>query len=399
MSGIFLSFFGGALPTFAVSPSTASVNEGSSVTFTVTTTNVSDGTTLYWSLNTVSGTINTSDFTGAAVTGSFSISSNTGSVALTLANDTTTEGSESFQLQVRTGSTSGTIVATSSTVTIGDTSLSPSTWSINSSTDFSSNSVYNVQDISSGQTFYVYAKTINSKKTLCVMAGRQTGSGSQFHYSNSWWSNKIKINDNATQANIYSNTTTNFASEAFFRVPIAGAFVTSVLDNNNPNAWIEYSGTLSNSNSIGNGAESNIPAGALTYYTKGESSNTSGNWYSLYYSSNGDGSEPGQGSYGYWGFDMRTAYAGGSNSRSRSRFGYTATRELFSGSYYSSSGLGFGAASDDQDGGTGSPGVIASSGYTNARSNAGNSGLDENVYEFSLEFWIIPQNNWQYRIL
>ena len=125
MSGIFLSFFGGALPTFAVSPSTASVNEGSSVTFTVTTTNVSDGTTLYWSLNTVSGTVNTSDFTGAAVTGSFSISSNTGSVALTLANDVTAEGSESFQLQVRTGSTSGTIVATSSTVTINDTSTVP----------------------------------------------------------------------------------------------------------------------------------------------------------------------------------------------------------------------------------------------------------------------------------
>ena len=115
---------GSAPPTFAVSPSTASVNEGSSVTFTVTTSNVSDGTTLYWSLNTVSGTVNTSDFTGAAVTGSFSISSNTGSVVLALANDTTTEGSESFQLQVRTGSTSGTIVATSSTVTIADTSLS-----------------------------------------------------------------------------------------------------------------------------------------------------------------------------------------------------------------------------------------------------------------------------------
>jgi len=114
---------GAAAPVYAVSPSTASVNEGSSVTFTVTTANVPDGTTLYWSLNTVSGTINTSDFTGAAVTGSFTITSGSGSVVLTLANDTTTEGSESFQLQVRTGSTSGTIVATSSTVTIGDTSI------------------------------------------------------------------------------------------------------------------------------------------------------------------------------------------------------------------------------------------------------------------------------------
>jgi len=113
---------GSFLPTYSISPSTTSVNEGSSVTFTVTTTNVSSGTTLYWTLNTVSGTINSSDFSGGATSGSFTITNGSGSVALTLANDVTTEGSESFQLQVRTNSTSGTIVATSSTVTINDTS-------------------------------------------------------------------------------------------------------------------------------------------------------------------------------------------------------------------------------------------------------------------------------------
>jgi hypothetical protein len=124
MSAIMALLFGSG-EKFTVTPSTASLNEGSSVTFTVTTSNISDGTTLYWSLNTVSGTINTSDFTGAAVTGSFTITSGSGSVVLALANDNATEGSESFQLQVRTGSTSGTIVATSSTVTVSDTSLTP----------------------------------------------------------------------------------------------------------------------------------------------------------------------------------------------------------------------------------------------------------------------------------
>lgn len=114
---------GWAFPTYSVSPSTSSVNEGSSVTFTTTTTSVSNGTTLYWTLNVVSGTINASDFSGGATSGFFTITSNSGSVVLTLANDVTTEGSESFQLQVRTGSTGGPIVATSSTVTIGDTSL------------------------------------------------------------------------------------------------------------------------------------------------------------------------------------------------------------------------------------------------------------------------------------
>jgi len=112
-------------PTYSVSPSTSSVNEGSAVTFTVTTTDVPNGTTLYWSTNTVSGTVNASDFSDAATSGSFTITSGSGTVVRTLANDTTTEGSESFQLQIRTGSTSGTIVATSSTVTINDTSLTP----------------------------------------------------------------------------------------------------------------------------------------------------------------------------------------------------------------------------------------------------------------------------------
>lgn len=105
-----------------VTPTTLTVNEGSSVTFNVTSNQLS--TTLYWTLNTVSGTINTSDFTGAAVSGSFSTdNTGAGSVTLTLANDVTTEGTESFQLQVRTGSISGTIIATSPTVTINDTSV------------------------------------------------------------------------------------------------------------------------------------------------------------------------------------------------------------------------------------------------------------------------------------
>lgn len=116
-------FGGSKLPRYTVVPSTSSLNEGSSVTFNVTTSNVQSGTTLYWSLNQVSGTINSSDFTGASTTGSFTVTNGSGSVTLTLANDGATEGTESFQFQVRTQSISGTIVATSTTVTINDTSF------------------------------------------------------------------------------------------------------------------------------------------------------------------------------------------------------------------------------------------------------------------------------------
>jgi hypothetical protein len=108
-------------PTVSVTPSTTNLNEGSSVTFTISTS-LSSGT-LYWTTNAVSGTINASDFTGGATSGSVAISGGSGSVVLTLANDTTTEGTESFQLQIRSVSVSGNILATSSTVTINDTSI------------------------------------------------------------------------------------------------------------------------------------------------------------------------------------------------------------------------------------------------------------------------------------
>ena len=112
-------------PTYAISASTTSVNEGSSVTFTVTTTNVNNGTTLYYSINPVSGSINSSDFS-SGTTGSFTVNSNSGSISIGIANDTTTEsGSDVFNLRIHTGSTGGPIVVTSVNVTINDTSQDP----------------------------------------------------------------------------------------------------------------------------------------------------------------------------------------------------------------------------------------------------------------------------------
>jgi subtilisin family serine protease len=101
-------------PTYAVAPAANNVNEGSALVFNVTTTNVSDATTLYWSVT------NAGDF--GTSTGSFTITSNAGTFSVTPTADATTEGAETFTASVRTGSVSGTIVATSSTVTINDTS-------------------------------------------------------------------------------------------------------------------------------------------------------------------------------------------------------------------------------------------------------------------------------------
>ena len=104
--------------TYAVATagSFTSVNEGSSLTFNVTGTNIVDGT-YYWTSS------NTTDF--ATISGSFTITSNAGSFSVTPTADLTTEGAETFTVSVRTDSTAGTIVATSSTITINDTSTTP----------------------------------------------------------------------------------------------------------------------------------------------------------------------------------------------------------------------------------------------------------------------------------
>jgi hypothetical protein len=103
--------------SIALSPSYTSINEGDTVTFIFTTT-APNGTYYY----TNSGTTSGADFSDSLNSGSFTITSGTGTVTKTLLNDVTTEGSETIIIQMRTGSTSGPIVATAATVTVADTS-------------------------------------------------------------------------------------------------------------------------------------------------------------------------------------------------------------------------------------------------------------------------------------
>ena len=112
---------GGGGVTYSITPTTTSVNEGSSVTFNIVTSGVGTGT-LYW---TNAGTTSASDFSGGVNSGTITITSDTGALVLTLTNDATTEGSETAIIQLRTVSTSGTVVATASTVTVNDTSTTP----------------------------------------------------------------------------------------------------------------------------------------------------------------------------------------------------------------------------------------------------------------------------------
>ena len=105
--------------TYSVIPDITSVNEGDSVVFTVSTTNVPDASTYYWSL-TSGSTANAIWFADGQTSGSFTINSNTATITRTISYGLSSEITENFALQVMTGSTSGTVVpnGTSSVVTI-----------------------------------------------------------------------------------------------------------------------------------------------------------------------------------------------------------------------------------------------------------------------------------------
>jgi len=114
-----LGYFAPAgLPLYTITPDPSSVDEGNTLTFNVGGENIADGT-YYWTIESNAG-----DFT--TTNGSFSISSNVGSFTVTPTADSTTEGDETFEVAIRSSSITGTILQTSSTAIINDTSLTVS---------------------------------------------------------------------------------------------------------------------------------------------------------------------------------------------------------------------------------------------------------------------------------
>lgn len=104
--------------TYSVTPSSYSINEGDTVTFTIAAQLLGSGT-MYW---TNSGTTVASDFSDSTNSGSITITNGVGAFTKTILNDSLTEGSETIIIQLRSGSTSGPIIATSIPVIVNDTS-------------------------------------------------------------------------------------------------------------------------------------------------------------------------------------------------------------------------------------------------------------------------------------
>ena len=104
-------------PTYTLTPAANNVNEGSSLEFTVGGTNIPAGT-YYWTIDNGS-----EDFT--TIDGTVYVDGNYGTFTVTPTADATTEGSQTFIVALREGSTGGTILASSGSITINDTSQTP----------------------------------------------------------------------------------------------------------------------------------------------------------------------------------------------------------------------------------------------------------------------------------
>ena len=107
---------------YSITPAATSMNEGVGLNFTFVG---APSTTHYWSIN--HGTTNNSDFTTPPGNTVIMNSGGTASYSnmVVTAADATTEGSQTFSVDLRTGSASGPVVANSGTITINDTSTAP----------------------------------------------------------------------------------------------------------------------------------------------------------------------------------------------------------------------------------------------------------------------------------
>ena len=149
--------------TYAITANTLSINEsGLPVVFTLVTTYVPDGTQLYW--ENIESTTSV-DFVENVNNGYLTVTSNTATLTLTIRADDLTEGTETIGIRI-SDAPGGTVLATSHSVTVNDTSVTR-TWTI-TTTSFSSNKSTEVDTSADGSKILVVTGGNSSNNFLDV---------------------------------------------------------------------------------------------------------------------------------------------------------------------------------------------------------------------------------------
>lgn len=156
--------------TYLVIPNTSSIDEGSSVTFTITTTGVPTGARLFW--NNI-GTATSTDMSGSINQGEVEIINNSATVTLTTTADLLTEGSETIILRVTDPSSGGTGIST--IVTVNDTSIPTTTTT--STTTTTTTALRLPQMIAAGTGHYMVLGTDSTLWSLGSNSSGQLGLG------------------------------------------------------------------------------------------------------------------------------------------------------------------------------------------------------------------------------
>ncbi len=120
---------GNPVPSVVLTPAAASVNEGATIAFNLSTQNVANGTVYTYQITGVSP----SDVVGGTLSGTVTVNSGAGTISVPLAADSVTEGAETLTVTLIG---TGQATAPTASVTVNDTSLTPvSTYALTSGID------------------------------------------------------------------------------------------------------------------------------------------------------------------------------------------------------------------------------------------------------------------------
>ena len=160
--------------SYDINPTATIVNEGGTLTVNIALLEILDGTTVYWSVS------NAGDF-GTAL-GTFVVNNDSGSFTVTPTKDLSTEGTETFNIILRRGSSSGTVVATFSNVEITDVSLTPTITPAANSVNEGSSLSFAVTNLGPNGTYYWtinHVTTANADFVAVNGSFSLTGGGAQ----------------------------------------------------------------------------------------------------------------------------------------------------------------------------------------------------------------------------
>ena len=177
---------------YNITPTANIINEGGTLTVNIASLEILDGTTVYWSVS------NSGDF-GTAL-GTFVVNNDSGSFTVTPTKDLSTEGTETFDITLRRGSSSGTVVATFSSVSITDVSLTPTITPAANSVDEGSSLSFAVTNLGPNGTYYWtinHVTTANADFSAVNGSFSLTGGGAQDNGTGSF--NITTIADTTTE--------------------------------------------------------------------------------------------------------------------------------------------------------------------------------------------------------